>query len=522
METIVRDIVINSTNEETRIALCENNKLSELFIEQPDNERMISDIYKGRIAKIVPGIKGIFVDIGMTSDAFMHFTDFHHRMTDFFNPTEEDDDEEGDEEDFRSKKKPKQVEVDPTKVLKIGEEILVQIIKEPISNKGCRASSQIAIAGRFVVLIPNEAHIGVSKKIRDRKERGRLRNLAKECLPKGFGIIIRTVCEDKPEDVLKRDIKHLINKWKEIEKKSKNSVAPAIVYSNSGMTNSIMRDLFTEDINKVIVDSRKEYKEIKNYITEVAPELLEKLEYYKGTLPVFDVYFNIEKEIQRCLDKKVWMKNGGYLFIEHTEALTSIDINSGRYIAKKDQDDNSLKINIDAAIEIARQIRLRDIGGLIIIDFIDMLKEEYRNRVYNEFYKQFARDKAVVNMAEMSKFCLVEMTRQRLRPSIEFSVAQACPRCAGTGLIPSKETMTGRIERFIKRYRAQKGERRINIKVHPMIYDHCIQGKLNIVSRMMWKYWMIITLIPDETLTQELFKPYNKKFEPITLKDATL
>ena len=527
---IKRDIIINSTNEETRIALCEDNKLSDVFIEQPDNERMIGDIYKGRVGKILPGMKAIFVNIGMANDAFMHFSDFEYTYDDFIDDDDDDDDSEENTEVEEPKKqtngsKPQHKNnrrntryVDPTKNLKTGDEILVQITKEPISNKGCRITSKLTIPGRFVVLLPNEKNIGVSKKINSRKERARLRSIARETLPKGFGLIIRTVCEGKSDAILKRDISNLLKRWSTLEKKAIAAQPPSIIYEDSGMAASIMRDLFSDDINSVVVDSRKEFRILKRYIKDVAPDLMKKLEYYKGKMPIFDHYFNIEKEIQRSVEKKVWMKNGGYLFIEHTEAFTSIDINSGRYIGKRSQDENSHKINIDAAREIARQVRLRDIGGLIMIDFIDINNESYKKKVYHELIRSFSSDKAVYNIAEMSRFCIIEMTRQRIRPSIVYAISDTCPRCKGNGLIPSKETLVSRIERFIKRYRAVNGSRMLNIKVHPNFYVYLTDKKKNRVSRLMWKYWMLIKVIPDETLDQEKFKPMDKNGQQIVLK----
>ncbi|MCB0279853.1 MAG: Rne/Rng family ribonuclease, partial [Calditrichaeota bacterium] len=383
-KTIKRDIVISSTNEETRIALCENDKLVELYIERPDNERMIGDIYKGRIRKILPGLKAIFVDIGMPNDGFMHFSDFENTLDDFL----DDDDEIEDDEKNQSKPSTKS-NIDPIKSLKVGEELLVQIIKEPYANKGCRVTTKLALAGRFLVILPNQSHVGISRKIRSNDERKRLRKFAKTIIPEGFGAIIRTVCIGKSEEMLEADLKHLLKKWKDIEKKSRSFAAPNSVYSDSGMSASIIRDLFSDNVNQVVVDTRKEYHALKSYIKDVAPELLNRLEYYKGDAPVFDHYYNIERDLQRSIEKKVWMRNGGYLFIEHTEALTSIDINSGRFMGKKEQEANSLKVNLDSAKEIARQIRLRDIGGLIIIDFIDMRHAENRKKLYDEFVKEF-------------------------------------------------------------------------------------------------------------------------------------
>lgn len=515
-KTIKRDIIINSTNEETRIALCENDKLADVFIEQAENERMIGDVYKGRVGKIVPGMQAMFVDIGMANDAFMHFSEFEHTYDDLMN---DDDDDDEDESDSRRKPRRGNRRVDPTKQVKTGDELLVQIIKEPIANKGCRITTKISLAGRFVVLLPNERNIGVSKKIPSRKERHRLRQIARDLLPEGHGIIIRTTCDGKSEEILKRDIKNLLKKWASIEKKARENEPPFCVYNDSGMTNSIMRDLFSDEINSVVVDTRREYRTLKRYIKDVAPDLSDKLIYHSSHTPVFDAYHNIEKDLQRSLEKKVWLKNGGYLFIEHTEAFTSIDINSGRFMGKKGQDENALKVNLDAAREIARQVRLRDIGGLIMIDFIDTVNEEYRKTVYTELVKSFKSDKAVYNIAEMSRFCIIEMTRQRIRPSVVYAVTDTCPRCKGIGLIPSKETITSRVERFIKRYRASGAGRRITVRLHPDMYKFMTDDKNARVKRLMWKYWMIIKVEEDSNLLPERYVPVDPKGKQIVLKN---
>jgi len=510
MSNVKRDIIISSTNEETRIALCEDGKVVEAYVERPDNERMIGDIYKGRVKKVLPGMKAVFVDIGMPNDAFLHFSDYGGNIDRFIRARKK-------EKHLPNKKTHPRQKPDPTKELSPGDDLFVQITKEAFANKGCRVSSEVMIPGRFVVLVPKSQMIGVSKKVSSFKERKRLKNLAKNSLPEGFGLIIRTVCEGKSEEVLTHDINRLLDLWRQFEKDGRKAHAPACVYSDSGLADSVIRDLFTDDVNRLVCDTRKVYRQIRKYVKDVAPELLDKVEYYNQKQPLFDSLHNIERDIQRSMEKRIWMNNGGYLFIEPTEALTSIDINSGRYMGKGTQEENSLKVNLDAAKEIARQIRLRDIGGLIIIDFIDMLEEENKIKLYNFVIEEFKRDRAISNIAELSRFGLMEMTRQRLRPSLVHTVSDECPRCKGTGLIASKDTVLAKIERFIKRYRAAKGGRKIYLKVHPIIFDFLQEKRNRRINRLMWKYWVIVSFIPDESLNPESYKPFNKKFEEISL-----
>ncbi|MCK5078055.1 MAG: Rne/Rng family ribonuclease, partial [Calditrichia bacterium] len=365
-----KEILINSTNEDTRIAILEDKRLVEVFVERPDNERMVGDIYKGRVKKIITGMQAAFVDIGNEQDAFLHFSDFGANQTEAF--------ADADDEDDNGRKKPSikksTSDEDIAKILKNNKEIMVQIVKEPIANKGPRVTNEVSLPGRFVVLVPNENRIGISRKISDRGERRRLKKISKSILPENYGLIIRTVASGKSEKIIKDDLIKLIRQWKIIEKKKETGPSPLLLFKDMSMASSIIRDFFTNDVEHVVVDSRKLHKDVLSYLKDVAPNLINKLEHYKLKEPLFDA-FKVEDEIHKSLSRKVWLKNGGYLFIEQTEALVSVDVNSGKYFGKKDHEDHSLKINMEAAREVARQIRLRDLGGLIVIDFIDMSEE---------------------------------------------------------------------------------------------------------------------------------------------------
>lgn len=504
-----KDIIINSTNEDTRIALLENGKLVELFVERPDNERMVGDIYKGRVRKVVKGMQAAFIDMGFPQDGFLHFSDMGANVNQLFADIEEESSE--------SSSKAKN-DVEPWELLRNGQEIAVQIVKEPISSKGPRVSTELTLPGRFLVLVPNQYRVGVSRKIGSSQERRRLRQVVRKLLPKNFGLIVRTVATGKSEEVLKQDLDKLLKDWYVIQEKIRTVKSPMLLFQDLGMASSVIRDLFTPDVKRVVVDSRKMYREITRYLQEAGSELLSRVEYFRSKSPIFDV-FKIEEEIQRSLEKKVWMKNGGYVIIEHTEALSVVDVNSGRYFGRKDHEKNSLKINLEAAREIARQLRLRDIGGLIVIDFIDMEDESNKKRVFHELQKEFAKDRAASKVGELSKFGIVEMTRQRIRPSLIYNITEPCPVCEGTGLVLTRGTVLANIERAIRRYVSSKLDRRVILQVHPEMVEFLDNKRFGRRFRLMWKYWIKITLELNEELHKHQFRLLVKRTgEDITNK----
>lgn len=500
---MTKEIIINSTNEETRIAILEDSKLVELFVERPEYERMVGDIYKGKVSRVLPGMQAAFIDIGHDQNAFLHFSDVTASYQDYFI----DYDEEEDAQNHKARQVNEKFDV--AKNLKKGQDILVQIIKEPISTKGCRVTAEVALPGRFVVLIPGKPNVGISRKISDRKERRRLKEIAKQILPSNFGLIIRTVAEGKQDKLLKKDLNKLINTWKKLEKKMRAQPAPVLIYKDMAMASSIIRDLFTADIDRVVLDSRRLMREIVNYTKYVAPQLVNKISYHKSRNPLFDD-FKIENEIENMGGNKVWLRNGGYIIIEQTEALVSIDVNSGKFIGRKDHESNSLKINLEAAREIARQARLRDLGGLIVIDFIDVLEEDNKRKIFKELKKEFAKDRSITKIEGISRFGLIEMTRQRVRPSVLHTINDSCPVCNGTGLVPTLNTSVSAIERWIQRYRSGKGDRRITIHVPEDVYRYLNQGRYNRRLKLMWKYWIKIRLVKNSNLKFGEFKVYDR------------
>ncbi|MEJ2055554.1 MAG: ribonuclease E/G, partial [Calditrichaceae bacterium] len=318
-----------------------------------------------------------------------------------------------------------------------------------------------------------------------------------------------TVAEGINDKIVKKDMNSLIKTWNKIEANIRQHPAPKLVYKDMAMASSIIRDLFSSDVDRVVVDSRKLMREIVSYLKYVAPKLAKKVSYYRGQQPIFDK-FKIETEIEKMSQSKVWMRNGGYIIIEPTEALVSIDVNSGKFIGKQDHETNSLRINLEAAREIARQARLRDLGGLIVIDFIDMNQEENKQKIYNELRKEFNKDRSITKIEEVSRFGLIEMTRQRVRPSVLSTINDSCPVCDGTGMVPTLNTTVGRIERWIQRYRSGRGDRRITIRATPDLYTYLNQGRYNRRLKLMWKYWMKIKVVKDTGLEFGEFAVYDR------------
>lgn len=536
-----KEIIINSTANEHRIAILEDGKTAELFVETPGKARNVGDIYLGKIAKVMPGIRAAFVDIGMSQDAFLHFSDVGsiEEFNTLFDEDEDDKEEEAAEaasqtsngtvqategndipqnaerienKDHRhdqQQRRHSQQNI-PQVNLQKGQEILVQITKEPVGKKGVRVRSAISMPGRFLVLIPFDGKVGVSKKLSNFKEKRRLRKVVRAMLPKGFGAIIRTVADGKTDEMLQQDLDELIKTWQGIEKSVKSEKAPALIYKDMNTTSSVIRDLFQDAVEHVVVDEKKLYKEIRAYVQWVSPDMLDRVEYYREREPIFDKY-GIEKEIQILLSKKVWLKSGGYLFLEKTEAMTVIDVNSGRYAAKKEQELNSLRTNLEASREICRQLRLRDIGGLVIVDFIDLEDEKNKKKIYDEMKKELRKDRAKVTVLPMTDFGLVQITRQRIRQSLQLSFSEGCPMCGGTGLVQSKTSTMNQIERWIKRFKTEKHEFRLELKVNPVIAEYLSDGTISRLTKLQFKFFVKIKLVPDPALPADEFKFFSVK-----------
>jgi ribonuclease G len=535
-----KEIIINAGANETRIAITEDGRLAELFVETANKEKMVGDIYFGKIAKVMPGIKAAFIDIGLGQDGFLHFSDIGNRFEEYSAMIGDEDEEGGEPKEPAAVEAPVEAPATehrpppaasshdrgrrdnhrspPRKDIQLekGQEIIVQITKEPVGKKGVRVTSEVSLAGRFLVLLPFDGKIGISKKISSFKEKRRLRKIVQTILPEGFGVIIRTVAEGKDETSLTNDLKDLITTWREVDKTVKSEQAPCLLYKDMSTTSSVIRDLFSNDVSRVVIDSRKLHKEIRAYIKYTSAQLLDKIELHKDRRPIFDV-FGIEKEIETTLARKVWLKSGGYIIIEPTEAMMVIDVNSGRYAAKKEQEQNSLRTDLEAAREINRQLRLRDIGGIIVCDFIDLDDERNKRKVYEELKKEFRKDRAKVTVLPMTEFGLVQITRQRIRQNILHSFTEPCPACGGTGLVQSRTTTLNQIERWIRRFKTEGKESRITLKVNPQLADALRVGTISRLRKLMLKYFILIRLETDPSVHAGEFRVISRKQE----KDIT-
>lgn len=502
-------ILINSIDEQVRIAITEDGKLAEFFLDTPDKERNVGDIYLGKIGKVIPGIRAAFIDLGFLQDAFLHFSDIGNTLEDYSAIIGDDSDiEEDEDEEDEHPAAPSYKENSRFPNLERGQDIIVQITKEPVGKKGFRVTSKVSIPGRYLVLIPFEKKIGLSRKIYNPKEKKRLRSIVRSKLPKGFGIIIRTVAAGQEENLILDDLNTLLETWNTIQTKLKTVKSPAILHEDVSTTSSVIRDLLKEDISKVLVDSKKIYKEIKSYLDITSPESSSKLEQYTGVQPLYDLY-DVERQIEESMERKVWLKNGGYIIIEPTEAMTVVDVNSGKYAKHRDQEINSLNTNLESAKEIVRQIRLRDIGGIIVIDFIDLYDERNRRRLYEDIKREFKNDRAKSTILPVSEFGLVEITRQRIRQNIIHTVSDTCPMCKGSGHVNSKSSFLNKIERWITRYKGANQGMRLVLKVNPFVKSYLTSGFYSKVNELRFRYFLLIKLEEDENLSLNDFRFYS-------------
>jgi len=473
-----KELIINSTSSEVEIALLEDKLLVELNKEKSNNEYTVGDIYLGKIKKIMPGLNAAFVDVGYEKDAFLHYLDLGPQIQSLLKyiRTGQSTGTDGlSISDFK-------LEEDIQKtgrinnVLKPNQQILVQIAKEPISTKGPRVTSELAFAGRYLVLIPFSDKISVSQKIKSAEERNRLKRLITSIKPKNCGIIIRTVAENKLVADLDTDLRNLYNRWEVITQKLSSSKPPQKIIGEIDRTSAILRDALNESFNNIVVNDAVLYEEIRNYIQRIVPDKVNIVKQQTGKIPIFEQY-GIDKQIKSSFGKVVTIKSGTYLIIEHTEALHVIDINSGHRVNQdQNQETNALEVNIEAAGEVARQLRLRDMGGIIVIDFIDMIQGQNRRKLYDKLREEMKKDRAKHSILPPSKFGLVQITRQRVRPEMNVQILERCPTCEGTGEIRPSILIIDEIENNISYLIREQNEKDLTLVVHPYIYAFLKQG----------------------------------------------
>jgi len=491
-----REIVIDAVGSESRVAIIEDGRLVELMNERPDDTRIVGDLYLGKVEAVLPGIQAAFVDIGTEKSAFLHVSDVSE--------VDEDDDENGNGGRNGNRRNRKYPPIQD--VIERGQELLVQVTKEPIGTKGPRVTTQVSLPGRFIVYMPDSKHVGVSRKIDDREERARLRKMAHEAIGKGQGgVIIRTVGEELTKKTLVAEFKSLRGTWEKVQRRVASVKAPASVHREATLTSGIIRDLFSEKVDSLTVDSEELEQEIKSYLGQVGPELLDRVKLYRGDVPIFDE-FGIEEDIRAAFRRRVDLKSGGYIVIEHTEALVSVDVNTGRYTGRKDPAKTIIKTNLEAASEIARQLRLRDIGGIIVCDFIDMDEAEHREKVQHEMRSHLGRDRARSKVFSISDLGLLEISRQRVRPSLIQTATQPCPSCGGTGRVLAPDTIVRRLERALRRARSAGEKRDLTLRVHPEVALYLLEEEPRFLKRVSRELKIELDIRDDPLMGHDEYK----------------
>lgn len=478
------ELVINAASHETRIALIENGTIAELYIERSREKGIVGNIYKGRVVRVLPGMQAAFVDIGLEKAAFLYVADVFDAIEEYeslLDDGNKKDNEPADEDDNNSSEHTEFRPLHPIEdLLQEGQELMVQISKEPLGTKGARITSHISLPGRHLVYMPTVVdHIGISRRIEDEEERERLREIVERLKKSGSGYIVRTASEGKSEEDLIADMLYLNTLWDEISKRQEKAAVPSLIHSDLDVVQKVVRDIVNEQVDKIIVDSQIDYDRIVQFISNFASKMKYTIELYDEEEPIFD-HYGLEVEISRALGRKVWLKSGGYIIIEQTEALSAVDVNTGRFVGKHNLEDTILKTNLEAVKEIAYQLRLRNIGGIIIIDFIDMEKEVNREKVYGALEEALKADKSKTNILKISELGLVEMTRKRVRENISRMMCEPCSYCEGRGYIKSKITVCHEIFRELRRemldFRGTKATVTVNPQVADLLYDEERRG----------------------------------------------
>ena len=478
------EIIINSTGRETRVAIMERGQLAELHIDRGENHSYIGNVYLGKVVRVLPGMQAAFVEIGLDRAAFLYagdiYTEFIERNMDADNP----DDEDATVMETSSQVNPHKGIPPISDLVKEGQEILVQVSKDPISTKGARVKTHITLPGRFTVCMPTVDNIGISKKISKEKERRKLRDFVQSHRKDNCGYIVRTICEGQPLSALEQDMDYLQEIWDKIQSKKVDAKAPALLHQDQNLALRVVRDAFTEDVERLFIDDKSLHSEITKFVGVFANHLKSRIRFYKNPQPIFDT-FNIEPMISRTLERKVWLKSGGYLIIDQTEALTAIDVNSGKFVGQKTLEDTTLLINLEAVEEICNQLRLRNIGGIIVLDFIDMEKAENRERVYRMMDDHLRKDRARTNLLKISELGLIEMTRKRVQEDLVSSISQTCPYCLGTGRIRDTETVVYDVLRELQRVtHRNKRARSIFVNANPSVADMLYSLELDTIQAL--------------------------------------
>ncbi|MEQ1505649.1 MAG: Rne/Rng family ribonuclease [Myxococcota bacterium] len=468
------EIIVSTTGREVRVAVMDGGRLAELHVDRGDERGFVGNVYLGKVVRVLPGMQAAFVDIGLERAAFLYVGDIY---PDLLHMHEGDDHAEEPEEgappavDEKPRATARAGQPAIQDLLKEGQEIVVQVAKDPIGTKGARLTTHIALPGRYLVFMPTVEHVGISRRIEKEKERRRLREFVEKHRRRGMGYIVRTVCEGAPTEALRADMEFLERTWQRIQEACKGRRAPSELHSEYGLVLRAVRDVFDSNVERMVVDEKRTFDDVRSFMDDFMPSAKERVHLYRGIEPIYDTY-GVENEVQRSMGRKVWLKSGGYLVIDQTEALMAIDVNSGKYVGSSSLEDTTLKINMEAVHEVVAQLRLRNIGGLIIIDFIDMDREQNREKVFRALEEALKPDRARTNVLRISDLGLVEMTRKRVQEGLDRYLHEACPTCAGTGHIRSTDTLAYEILREVKREAARsQGGSAIYVNTTPGIAD---------------------------------------------------
>jgi ribonuclease G len=515
---VEKEMIVSSSGKTVEVALLENSKLVEIHRQRATDQFTVGDVFIGQIKRVTAPLNAAFVDIGHKKDAFLHYTDLGPRVRSlqkFYQSTVNGKNNTAKLDKFKFEPEiVKTGKID--EVFKRRQVVLAQVLKEPISTKGPRLSCEITIPGRYLVITPFNETVAVSKKISTSEERKRLQLLVESIRPKNFGVIVRTAAEGKGVGDLLEEIELLSKKWKTIYDAAKTAKAPAKLLSEVDKTTGLLRDLLTPDFSRIVVDDKDLFETVKAYVSDVAPKKVNIVHLHKGNKPVFDAN-GITKQIKSSFGKTATMSSGAYIVIEHTEAMHTIDVNSGNKMPSQNQAEAVLKINLESADEIARQLRLRDIGGIIVVDFIDMRDAEHRKKLVTAMRKAMKNDRAQHTILPLSKFGLMQITRQRVRPEVKITTAEKCPTCNGTGKVNATILLTDEIERALNFIMESRPKAKLKLKVHPFIAAYLKRGLPSLQMKWYLKHYRWLQILEDNDFPVTSFKFYDGEEDEIKL-----
>jgi ribonuclease G len=510
---MTKEMIVSANGHETIVAILEDDLVAEIFVERERQRGVVGNVYKGRVSKVLPGMQSSFIDIGLERDGFLYVADVVDTVEEFEKLEAGDEDEpkgESGRADSRSLRDRERPQPKIEELLREGQEILVQVVKEPLGTKGARLTSHVTMAGRFLVFMPTVDHVGVSRKIESREERSRLRGIVREFREsQGFtgGVIIRTAASGRPREDIVSDLEAFHRIWMEIRQKTESQRAPAVVYREQSLVSKLLRDLLTEEFQAIRIDNPQEYQRVLELVDRIMPNLAPKVKLYQKPYPIFDEY-GVQAEIDKALKSKVWLKSGGSIVINQTEALVAIDVNTGRYVGKKSSgrlEDTIVKTNLEAVKEIVRQIRLRDLGGIIVLDLIDMEEKKNRQKIFQAVEQELRKDRSPSKALQVSDFGLIIITRKRVKQSLERVLTEPCPYCSGTGVIKSSSTICYEILSEVRKVGPDLNGHRLLLRVNPDIARALKEEEAAVLEDLKQAIGKDVTIKADVHLHHEQF-----------------